>query len=279
MAFLFRWLPLRLSRALGRSVGMLGGRVFKIRKRVAEGNIRQAFPNYSLHDVERCYLDAWSHFGMVAAELARLPRMKISDLKIAIESDNMEFLNKILSGGKGAIFVSGHFGNWEWLGAMIAAQGLPFTFVVEQQSNRLVGAWMDRMRAREGVEIFSRAQAAKGTLQALKRNKMVAMLCDQDAGLAGVFVPFFDRLASTPRGPALFHLKTGAPLIYGSCCREHGRFRLTLEEMLLPPLSGDREEDERAIMAAITARLEQDVRQNPEQYMWLHRRWKTAPPC
>ncbi len=278
VAFLFRWLPLGLSRALGRLVGVLGGRVLKIRKRVAIDNIRQAFPDRSQIEEERLYQSAWLHFGMVAAELSRLPRMNLADLKQQIACNFNDFLDEIFSRGKGAIFVSGHLGNWEWLGAMVATEGFPFTFVVEQQSNRLVEAWIDRMRARENVEIFSRTQAAKGTLQALKKNRMVAMLSDQDAGQAGAFVPFFNKLASTPRGPAVFHLKTGAPLIYGCCCRENGRYCLSFVEIVPPTLSGNREEDERAIMAIITARLEADIRRYPDQYMWFHRRWKTGPP-
>ncbi len=241
-------------------------------------NIRRAFSKYSESEAERLYHKTWLHFGMVAAELSRLPRMKLSDFRVHVENDTTEFLQEIFSRGKGAIFASGHIGNWEWLGAMIAAEGFPFTFVVEQQSNQMVGDWMDRMREREGIEIHSRGSATKGTLQALKRNQMVAMLSDQDAGNAGVFVPFFGKLASTPRGPALFNFKTGAPIIFGSCCREEGKFKLRLEEIVPPPTSGDRTEDERIIMAIVTARLEADIRQHPDQYMWLHRRWKTAPP-
>lgn len=277
VSFLFRWLPIDLSRALGRAVGRLGGRVLKIRKKVAFANIQQAFPEWTSDEVERCYQKMWEHFGMVAAELSRLPRMSVEDLEKHIDHDIYDYVKGIFSRGKGAIFVSGHIGNWEWLGALIAARGFPFTFIVEQQSNRLVERWMDRMRTRPGVDIYSRANAAKGTLQALKNNRLVAILSDQDAGKAGVFVPFFGKLASTPRGPALFHLRTGATLLYGSCCRENGKFHLKLEEIVIQEPTGNRERDETEIMTAITSRLESDIRQHPEQYMWLHRRWKTSP--
>ena len=275
IAFLFRWLPINLSRGLGRSVGSFAGNVLKIRRQVAEENLSRAFPELSPLEIHQRYLQTWQHFGMVASELARLPRMELENLREQIDYPEPETLKAIFQRGKGVIFVSGHLGNWEWLGAMVASSGFPFTFVVEQQSNRLVEAWIDRMRMRGNVEIFSRSHAAKGTLQALKNNRMVAMLSDQDAGSAGVFVRFFKRPASTPRGPALFHLKTGAPLVYGSCCRESGRYRLHFEEIVPVPLSGDREIDERAIMELISSRLEADIRAHPDQYMWLHRRWKT----
>lgn len=276
VAFLFRWLPMPVSRALGRSVGRLAV-VLGIRHRVAVSNIRRAFPHYNPRETEQCYLRTWLHFGMVAAELSRLPRMNLSDLEHYVNHENLEIVEKIFARGKGAIFVSGHIGNWEWLGALMAAKGIPFTFVVEKQANRLVEEWMDRMRMRPGVDIVSRSNAPRGTLKALKCNRMVAILCDQDAGSSGVFVPFFGTPASTPRGPALFHLKTGAALVYGSCCRDGDSFRLRLEEIPIDDVSGELTENEQSIMAKITSHLEADVRRYPDQYMWLHRRWKTVP--
>jgi KDO2-lipid IV(A) lauroyltransferase len=275
VAFLFRWLPMALSRGLGSAVGSLAGKALKIRQKVAVENLQSAFPELTVLQATELYRRVWQHFGKVAAELSREPRMQRGDFEKLIDDHGLEIVKDILRRGKGAIFVSGHLGNWEWLGAMAASTGIPVTFVVENQSNQLVEKWIDRMRAREGVEIYSRLQAPRGTLQALKNNRMVAMLCDQDAGPPGVFVPFFSRMASTPRGPALFHLKTDAPLIYGSCCRENGKFQLRFEEIVPPPSSGDRSEDERNIMGMITERLEQDIRLHPDQYMWLHRRWKT----
>jgi len=152
------------------------------------------------------------------------------------------------------------------------------TYVVEAQANPLIERWMNRMRESVGVEIVPRRDAARGVLRSLKRNRVVAMLCDQDAGRAGVFVPFFGRPASTPRGPAVFHLKTGVPMIFGSCPGDRrGKYRVNFEPLKFTGLIGERERDERAIMSQITARLEADIRLRPEQWLWLHRRWKTSP--
>lgn len=175
--------------------------------------------------------------------------------------------------------VSGHFGNWEWMGGSMSRIGYPVTYVVTLQTNRFVEDWMNRMRGSVGAEIVHRRNAVKGVLSALKRNRAVAILCDQDAGEAGVFVSFFNRLASTPRGPALFHLKTGVPIVFSAAHRDKdGRLMVTFEKMNFSELTGDRGHDERAIMQVINTRLEDEIRRHPEQWLWLHRRWKSKPP-
>lgn len=186
-------------------------------------------------------------------------------------------LDDALSRGKGVMVVSGHFGNWEWMGGGLALSGLSSVYVVETQSNKLVEGWLDRMRQSVGVEVVPIRKAARGLFTALRHNKVVAIMCDQDAGDAGVFVPFFGRLASTPQGPALFHLRTGAPIIFTASPRDKdGIYRVIFEEMTFPDLTGDRTRDVEIIMAQITARLEEEIRRHPEQWLWLHRRWKSS---
>ncbi len=279
VAALFRWLPIWAARILTAGVGFLASRVIQLRRQVALDNLHRAFPDLDEPHGERIYRSLWRHFASVGSELARLPRMTNAAFEKAVDGDEMEVLRRALRKGKGAIFVSGHLGNWEWLGGMCSRVGIPFTYVVATQSNKHVERWLDEMRASAGAEILSRKDSVKGTLTALRNNRVVAMLCDQDAGDSGVFVPFFDTLASTPRGPAVFHLKTGAALVFGDCCRQpDGRYKLHFEELPPHEPTSDREADETTVMAAITRRLEEEVRRYPDQYLWLHRRWKSRPP-
>ena len=213
---------------------------------------------------------------MVGAELARIPRLNERTIWRWIDISKRSLFDEILARGKGAIAVSGHFGNWEWMGAGMSIMGYQVTYVVTSQTNRLVEEWMNRMRQSVDIETVHRNKAVKGVLSAHKRNRIVAMLCDQDAGRAGVFVDFFGRPASTPRGPALFHLKSGVPIVFVSAPRgSDGKYRLTFDEMKFDDLTGSRERDEQIIMQKITTRLEAEVRAYPEQWFWLHRRWKT----
>jgi KDO2-lipid IV(A) lauroyltransferase len=186
---------------------------------------------------------------------------------------NVEPLKEAVSAGKGAIVVSGHLGNWELMGAIIATIGLPVTFVVTTQRNKLIESLIDRYREAADIEIVKRRAAVKGVLSALKRNRLVAILIDQDAHEDGAFVPFFGRLSSTPRGPAIFHLRTGAPLIFASCIRLPGdHYRIEVERLNTGNLT-----DADEIIALATARLEAAIRETPEQWFWMHRRWKTSP--
>ena len=278
LAFLFRLAPLGIARSLADLVGWIAGNLIRFRRTAALDNLRHAFPEAGEDKLRGIYRSCWRHLVRVGAELTYLPRLRRDRLGPFLEIQGDMVIQNALQKGIGAILVAGHFGNWEWMGGCASLIGYQMTYVATNQSNPLVDEWLDRTRKSAGVEIIRRRDAARGVLSALKRNRMVAMLCDQDAGKAGVFVPFFGRPASTPRGPALFHIKTGVPLIYGSArFVEDGRYRICFEELNFNGLTGERESDEAAIMAQITARLEADVRRSPEQWLWLHRRWKTRP--
>jgi KDO2-lipid IV(A) lauroyltransferase len=149
---------------------------------------------------------------------------------------------------------------------------------VANQTNKLVDEFMDNLRRSQGIEIIKIHNAPRGVLTAFKNNRYVALMIDQDAGRDCVFVDFFGKLASTHRGPAVFHLKTQTPLVMSSCIRLKGpHYRVLFEDVHLPPLEGTQEEKNTQIMAHLTKLLEEKVRQHPEQYFWMHKRWKTRP--
>jgi len=280
IAWFMRSMPLGLSRSVAAILGWTGANIIGLRRSVALDNLKHAFPEKSDCELRRIYSRCWIHFFKVGAEMARMPRMNESFIERWIDLSQHTVIKEALNGGRGAIVVSGHFGNWEWMGGSMSRIGYAVTYVVTSQTNRLVEDWMNRMRKSAGVEIVHRRNAVKGVLSALKRNRAVAILCDQDAGGSGVFVPFFNRLASTPRGPAVFHLKTGVPIVFSAAHRDYnGRLMVTFEEMKFNGLTGDRGNDERTIMQSVTARLEDGIRLHPEQWLWLHRRWKSKPPA
>ena len=151
-------------------------------------------------------------------------------------------------------------------------------FLVGEQKNKAVDNLMNRLRESKGIGIIKMGAAMRNVLKALRGNQFVAMLCDQDAGSHGVFVDFLGRPASTPVGPASFALRTGACMIAGFILRENlSHHRVILEAPILPASTGDREEDERQYTQAHTTLLEKYVRQKPDHWLWLHRRWKTKP--
>lgn len=245
-----------------------------IRRKVVLRNLAVAFPNLPLKGLEATGRGCFRHFGAVGTSLASLPSLKPEDVGKWIHFTGLDAMDRAVAGGKGGIVVSGHLGNWEIVGAACAKLGYPVSFVVTTQSNKSVERWLDEQRAKCGVEIIKRREALRGVLSALKRNRIVAILIDQDAHEDGVFVPFFGKPSSTPRGPAVFHLRTGAPLIFMESQRLPGEeYRVSLSDVI-PPENATQDE----IMALLNRRLEAAVRKAPEQWFWMHRRWKTSPP-
>ncbi len=271
---LFGLLPRRIRGQIGIALGWLGYR-FGIRKRVVLQNLSIAFPTLPRAGQEAIARRCFEHFGTVATSLSLTSGVTREDIGKWIFPEGLECMDQALIGGKGGIVVSGHLGNWEIVGATCARLGYPVSFVVTTQRNKLVEEWLDNVRRRAGVEIIPRKQAIKGVLSALQRNRIVAILIDQDAHEDGVFVPFFGKLSSTPRGPAVFHLRTGAPLIFMSSYRlPSEKYRFKLENV-----AALEEADQEQIMSLLTAKLEQAVRVAPEQWFWMHKRWKTPPPA
>ena len=274
IGFLLRVLPRRGRGAFGAGVGQLTYFI-GIRKKVTFDNLRYAFPTLSEKALSDTAARVYRHFGRVAAGFASIPRLKPADVGNWIFIEGLDVLQQALQEGKGGLVYSGHLGNWEIMGAIAARLGYPVTFVVARQSNQDVEDLIDRFRASAGIEIIKRAEAVRGVISALKRNRLVAILIDQDAHEDGAFVPFFGRLASAPRGPAVFHLRTGSPLIFAQCARlprEQYRIRFTRTDT--SPF-----QDADKLTAYMTAQLEAAIRETPEQWFWMHRRWKTRPPA
>jgi KDO2-lipid IV(A) lauroyltransferase len=174
--------------------------------------------------------------------------------------------------------LTGHFGNFELMGAWLARLH-PVDFVVRPLRNRPLDRWLVEQRRASGVGIIDANAGIRAVYRALAGNRWVPMVGDQDARRHGVFVPFFGRLASTPSGPARIALATGAPIVTGYVVRgADGRHSLTLDA---PLEAGDPASADAVgrLTALHTARLEAWVRRHPAAWLWLHRRWKTSPPA
>jgi len=275
---MFRYLPYGMAIFFAKLIAWKLAVILRLRRKVAIGNLNRAFPEKSSAEIASIYRRCWSHFLQVGVEMARIPTLDDREIEKRMDSSQDSVIKEVLSRGKGAIVVSAHFGNWELMGAGMVAEGFDITFIVTSQSNRYVDEWMNKMRLAGGIKTANRKDAVKAILKVLKSNEVVAIMCDQDAGRAGIFTEFFGQPASTPRGPALFHLKTGAPIVFSSAMRGNdGRYVVVFEEMIFDELTGDRDNDELIIMQKISARLEHEIRAYPDQWLWLHRRWKTRP--
>lgn len=269
----FRALPRSWAASVGSGIGQLAYFI-GIRRSVTHENLRLAFPELPAAGIQSTSARVFRHFGAVGASFARVPALTLPNIDKWIFENESHVLDEALAEGRGCIVFSGHLGNWELMGANAAIKGYPATFVVTTQRNKRIEYLLDHYRWSAGIEIIKRRQAIRGVMTALKRNRLVALLIDQDAHEDGDFVPFFGRLASTPRGAAVFHKRTGAPLVFAYCTRLPGeRYRIRYNRLETRPDESDSE-----ITARMTRILENAVRQTPEQWFWMHRRWKTKPP-
>ncbi len=284
LCFLARRLPYSWILAFGAALGKLTFSILRIRRRVALENLALAFPEKSAAELKRVARRSYENFGMMMLEYLRLPGLSESELRQRISFSMPHEQNpyeQALALGKGAICMTGHFGNWEYMGALVALR-YPMVYLYQEQNNPYVDALIRDIRTRMRMPTIPRGAALRGILKALREKKFVAILADQDAGSNGLFVNFLGRPASTGRGPAAFVLKTAAPIVFCVAVRQPGGRHRVEAELVTFDFSQNgaglsEEEKLRLITEAWTKVLEKYIRQYPDHWFWMHRRWKSRP--
>jgi KDO2-lipid IV(A) lauroyltransferase len=268
----------RGAAGFGAAVGKLGYFPLRIRRELVYRNLRASFPEKDDAWIERIARATYAHLGREALMIMRMLRMTSEDLmNITRDTGGLEDFRGAVNEGRGVVLVAGHFGNHEIGAAATAIRGIPLDVVVQRQGNPLFDNALNKARRRFGLGVIERSQAPRLALKALREGRAVGFAADQDAGKSGVFVPFFGRLASTHRGAALMAVKTGAPLFVAGPIRIGDRYEGAYVRVDVDR-SGPLDDVVYRLTAAFTAELERLVRAYPEQYLWLHRRWKTPPP-
>jgi KDO2-lipid IV(A) lauroyltransferase len=198
-----------------------------------------------------------------------------------ISVDGLEHLEAATAASRpgGVLVLTAHFGNWELAGLVGPLYGVPMATVMRPLDSPLLDRLARRLRGSTGVEMIDKREAFRAVTDALRRRQLVAILLDQNASRReGVFVPFFGRPASTSRGLALLSLRTGTPILPVFMHREpDGRHHLVIEPAIPSPSRGALGVSIEELTAACASRIEATVRRWPEQWLWLHRRWRTRP--
>jgi len=277
-AGLARALPEGSARELGRSLGVLGYHAAGFRRDVARENLRMAMGGtIGAEEIDRIVYRVFENIGRTAVEVFRFPRMSRDELLQRVDCDDPGMFERARAGGKGAIMLSAHFGNWELLGAWIATLGHPIDVVVKPQRNSSADEFYNNLRRSMGVGIIPTQKASKQILVSLKKNRLVAILADQYAGHDGVPVEFFGRKTATHHGPAAIALKLGCPIHHGVLIRQSdGRHRAVHGGPIPFERSQSPEDDIIRLTQEYTRIIEDYIRQYPDQWLWTHRRWKDA---
>ncbi len=274
-------LPYQTALRLAEGLAWLIWRVDRRHRLVAEDNLRVAFPG-QYNDAERTAVvkAVYRHFCQVLIEIIFLNRMlHATNWRRHLEMIHGERIVHGLLSGRPLWLVTAHFGNWELGGSTLGLLGFPTTAIARPLDNPFLEEFLGRFRKRNGQQIVPKNGYLETIEATLKSNGVIATLGDQDAGQKGLFVDFFNRPASTHRAIALLALEHNAPLLVVGLPRV-GKglcYHLLCEELIDPEDYRDRPDAVPAMTQRFTTVIEQMVRKYPEQYFWLHRRWKHQP--
>lgn len=262
------WIAGKFTRLLGPTIGPVANR--------GRVNLKIAFPDMPAGEAGGILRDSWENLGRTTAEFAHLEKFDPDAAKARVEIVGREKFEAIAHGGAPAIFVSGHFANWEVGSIVLHALGVDYGVIYRAANNPLIDGLIIRRRAR----VMSRRQIPKGKrggrdmIGALKSGASLALLVDQKLTSGGILSPFFGKPAMTAPAAARLALKYGAPVIPIEIERLNGaRFRVTAHEAIAFTPSGDINADTQKLTDAINGEIEKLIRKRPGQWLWLHRRW------
>ena len=272
-------LPLPWLRGIGGTIGATALRLSRKQRRRAFAHLALAFPDrdeaWRRETVSRCA----RHLGRLLGEVGWLWSASPKAILDRTEFVGLENFTGCIRPDHGAMVITGHCGNWEWLNLALGAIGHPLTVAAREIYDPRLDEIARRLRGRLGGESALRGKNAGGKLvQALHRGHSLGLLIDQDIDAPGVFVPFFGRPAWTPSGAALLALRTGAPLVPIFAARlADGTMRIIVSPPIVAKPTADLDAGVAALTASLTGYIEAHIRRYPEQWVWLHKRWRHQP--
>lgn len=267
---LLRRVPLRPARAFGRLLGYLGWHVLRSVRREALENVAIAFPDWPDERRRDTIRAMFAHLGTTLMEVLWLPNLDAASLARTTTFEGVEHLRS----EDGMIAITGHCGNWEWVAHAIASL-TPLTVLQRERNEPEMNALSKRLRAHSGITTIDRGStaAAREMIRALRKPGLLAFLVDQNIRADSVKVPFFGRPALTPIGPARLAVRTATPIVCIFIERRDGMHHVRI----LEPIRVSKDDDPVAITARLTAEVEAQIRRAPEQWVWMHQRWRERP--
>ncbi len=247
-----------------------------IRKKVVFDNLKHAFPNYDDEKIKNIAYGSYKNFSIALVEILFLPKLTRSQMEHTVICENPELLINKFNEKKGVILLSAHFGNWEYIAMSVSAKlNIPFTVIVKPQRNPFVNDWLNKNRTRFENKIVSLGISIRNVYQELKNKNVIAMVADQRGPAEGIKLEFFGRMTSVYTGPAILSLKTGAPIIVGMPIRQKD---YSYKAKLIEIDQSDLPEDYDGKVLELSKRhmkyLESVIKKYPEQWFWMHKRWK-----
>lgn len=281
---IFRLLGI-LPRALAREVGSAIGRGALLLtprlRRVGRRNLALAFPEKPIDERERLLRLLSRNLGWLLAEFCQMPSYTPESTQAFLRYDGLEHYLAARAAGRGVLILTAHLGAWELSSFYHSLMGYPMSIVIRRLDNPLIDRFVNHVRCLHGNQVLHKDDFARGLLACMRRGETVGILMDTNmTPPQGVFVDFFGMAACTASGLARVAMKTGAAVLPGFLLWEEATRQYVLRFGAQIPLvsTGDTEADVIANTAAFTKEIEAYIRQYPDQWLWVHRRWKTRPP-
>jgi KDO2-lipid IV(A) lauroyltransferase len=278
--YAMRLLPRGMARAIGAMIGAIAFRALGRLRRVGLRNLALALPERTAKEREAILRSEYRNLGLLLAEFCKMPNYTPASTSRFIRYEGLENYLKARERGKGVLVLTGHLGAWELSSFYHSLMGMPMGMVIRRLDNPLVDAFVNRIRCQHGNRVIHKDDFARGLIASMRGGETVGILMDTNmTPPQGVFVPFFGVQACTASGMARIAEKTGAAVVPGFLLWEASERKYVLHFGAELPVihTGDAEQDAVNNTAAFTAAIEGYVRQYPEQWLWMHRRWKTRP--
>jgi len=279
MVRLFQFLPRRWAIGLMQGLGSL---LFRIARKSRENTIEQlnmAFgDDKSPAEIHHLAKKVFQHFGIVLADVLKMSDLIDQDLDKFISETGTKYVKQAMEGGKGVILLTGHFGNWELLGAWAARNGFPLKVVGKPLFSRHMDKLLVNIRNRAGYTNIARGKATREIIRSINNGEALGMLIDQDTRVPGVFVNFFGTPCHTPVGAVQLAQKFGVDIIPSFMyMKDDLTYQIECQEAITLDDTGNEEEDLFNNTQKCSDAYEQMIRRFPEQWAWMHRRWKKRP--
>lgn len=278
---IFQMFPINLNLRTARLMGWIWHQAMPRHRDRAREHLRLAFRHeMSARRIDQVALASMQHMAMMAMEVLFTPRL-INEWTWPryVSLRNIERAIEVLLRRKGAILVTGHYGSWELVGYTLAALGFPLVAVMRPLDNPYLNRYLTEARARRGLRLLYKKGAMQSADDVLASGGLLAFIADQNAGRKGLFVDFFGRKASTYKSIALLAIEHEVPILVGYARRLSHRFEyeVACNRVIEPAEWAGRDDPVEWITQAYTSAIEDFVREVPEQYLWIHRRWKSRP--
>jgi KDO2-lipid IV(A) lauroyltransferase len=270
--------------SLARGLAWFFYHVDRRHRRVALENLRHAFPDLDEAALDRLVRKSYVHLIIALIEFAKASRVlrpqNLDDFIRWADPTALERCHRIKNSGRPVIILTGHFGNWEVLGHAAGMMGDRAAIVARRLDNPYLDRYLADVRKKTGQVLLDKSTDYPKIVETMASGRFLAMVGDQDAGPRGMFVDFLGRPASTFKSIALLSLEYQAPIIVLGAARIGTplQYVVHLEDIILPEEHAADRDPSRGITQRHVAALERLVRRHPEQYFWVHRRWKSVPP-